>query len=159
MPIITNSDGNNYLHSQIKSQKGLTKVLVSRRDPSRYLLLDQHSQRTGVSPPTGASEVLIWKAMTTLIGSFGMDSTHSTWCKQKGGLVPGNGLLPSCLQLSSTRPSLVALSSGLASLVCINLSRQSHPFVHHHITILQHHLLALLQHCCQAGPNASPFPG
>jgi len=34
----------------------------------------------------------------------GMDSTHSTWCKQKGiSLVPSTGSLRSCLQVSSTR--------------------------------------------------------
>ena len=35
--------------------------------------------------------------------SCSMDSTHSTWCKQKRDFVPGTGLLWTCLQVSSTR--------------------------------------------------------
>ena len=58
--------------------------------------------------------------------SCGMDSTHSTWCKQKGDLVPGTSLLLSCLQLSST-PLVAPMlgSSGFFSLY--KPAQRNHP--------------------------------
>ena len=73
--------------------------------------------------------------------SFSMDSTHSIWCKQKGGLVPGPGPQVTCLQLSFTR-----LVAAVASSVCITCLGK----VHHRTPILRHcpHLIR--------GQNAFP---
>jgi len=77
--------------------------------------------------------------------SCGMDSTHSTWSKWKGGLMPGTGLLLSCLQLFSNR--LVASSSGL---VCV----RSGFFGMHNPASVSHRHITALQNCLQ-GRNVS----
>ena len=75
----------------------------------------------GVSPPTGPSEVLIWKAMITL--------TVVVWTAR---IVPGEKRRGSraCLQISSTR--LVAPVLGFFGMYKPAQRSSPHPSLYHH---------------------------